>query len=78
MLVTLDVFSGRPNPSWQLADADVRQLIERMANRSVPSAEAGEDAGLGYRGLIVSAVHDDQVPSNLPPSFRIGNGQPAD
>lgn len=71
MFVTIDIFSGRPNPSWPLSDADVQQLLERFANRGLPAPESGEGV-LGYRGLVMSAESDDQLPPELPASFRIG------
>jgi hypothetical protein len=52
LIVELDVYSGRPNPRWELdergADA-LRQLVAGLA----PAAEAPpEPPGLGYRGLL--------------------------
>jgi hypothetical protein len=52
MLVELDVFSGRPNPRWQLdqpaADA-LRRLLSRL---TVATDRPLEPPGLGYRGFI--------------------------
>src|ERR1039457_1450086 len=53
--VMLNVYSGLPNPSWELSseesDAFVGQVGElRRATNSKPSAGLG---GLGYRGLLV-------------------------
>ncbi len=52
MLVELDVFSGRPNPRWELDEPrseELRQLQERLTstNRVPP-----EPPGLGYRGFV--------------------------
>ena len=53
MLVELDLFSGRPNPRWELtggaADA-LRGLLGRLA---VAHDEPPEPPGLGYRGFIL-------------------------
>ena len=55
--VELDVFSGRPNPSWTLTPAQgvkLRQLLRAV--RDLPKAhKRGPPAepGLGYRGLIL-------------------------
>jgi hypothetical protein len=51
MLVELDIFSGRPNPRWQLDERTSRELREllRRLRRSV--GPAIEPAGLGYRGF---------------------------
>jgi len=59
MLVELDLFSGRPNPSWQLTPAQGDEM--RAFVRSLPYAR-GRSAtapGLGYRGL---KVHDRGEP----------------
>lgn len=75
MIMTLDVFSGRPNPSWVLSQSDARQLLDRIAKRSVIEAETVDNV-LGYRGLVVPASSDEQLPENLPASFRIADGLP--
>ena len=50
--VELDIFSGRPNPTWTLSDADDADLRARLA--ALPSASAATlHSDLGYRGLIV-------------------------
>ena len=51
-VVSLDVFSGRPNPVWTLSPADtgaLRKLLDRLAASSCPSLPAQ----LGYRGFVV-------------------------
>ncbi len=76
MIVTLDAFSGRPNPSWNVSEEDRRQLVDRVANRALKAADAVDDV-LGYRGLIVSAERDDEVPEGFPASFRVGGELPS-
>src|SRR5262245_40576701 len=74
MIVTLDAFSGRPNPSWRISDKDNARLLERVAGRALTSSIEGEgDAPLGPRGFIISAVGDDDVPEGVPQAFRVGN-----
>lgn len=75
MIITLDVFSGRPNPSWKLSDKKGRELIERVAGRALADAGHGDNV-LGYRGIVVAAVGDDSLPPQMPGTFRIG-GAPA-
>jgi hypothetical protein len=71
MRVTLDIFSGRPNPSWVLDSANARRVAGRF------SATAGEAVGggvsiLGYRGFVISAEADDEPSSlGLPHTFRV-------
>jgi hypothetical protein len=73
MIVTLDVFSGRPNPSWTLSDKDKRELISRVAGKAVSAVHESEGP-LGFRGYIVSAASDDDdtaTSAGLPDMFRI-------
>ncbi len=77
MIITLDVFSGRPNPSWLLSQKDTHRLAERFSDRSLAEAEA-VDGVLGYRGLVVSATSDEQLPEGMPATFRVGGLLPAD
>jgi hypothetical protein len=73
MIVTLDVYSGRPNPSWRLSDKDHSRLLERVSGRALADeTEVASDAVLGPRGFVVSAARDDEVPEGVPFAFRIG------
>lgn len=54
LIVTLDLFSGLPNPFWSVAcdqAADLIQMIGAMATTATPA----EPPGLGYRGVAVAA-----------------------
>jgi len=76
MIVTLDVFSGRPNPSWTLSDKDKRELISRVASKAVSAVHENE-GHLGFRGYIVSMASDDDetaAAAGLPDTFRITSG----
>jgi len=73
MIVTLDIYSGRQNPSWRLSTKDASRLLERVADRAVAATEAS-DGILGYRGFVVTATSDEEVPSGLPQAFRVGGG----
>ena len=73
MLVTLDIFSGRRNPSWMLSDKKAKELVDRVANQAVAVAEANDgDYALGFRGLVVASTHDADAGASLPATFRIG------
>jgi hypothetical protein len=53
--VMLDVFSGRPNPTWNLTGRFGEELAKRL--RHLPSAgkqKAPSPPDLGYRGLRVT------------------------
>lgn len=53
-IVTLNIFSGRPNPRWILDDAAADELRERMYREpTLVSAAPPNLGGLGYRGLEV-------------------------
>jgi len=54
--VTLNIFSGRPNPSWVLTGEDEKQLIERLAvlEEVTDKRPSGVYGGLGYRGFTIT------------------------
>jgi hypothetical protein len=50
--VELDIFSGRPNPTWALTDSQTASLLEMLDG--LPQTESEPRPGdLGYRGMIV-------------------------
>jgi hypothetical protein len=54
--VILDIFAGRPNPSWILSEGQVRAL-EKLLGRDYKdksSVRLRRPPGLGYRGFIIS------------------------
>lgn len=56
VIVTLDMYSGRPNPSWVIPDAEVA-AFEQLMNRQraiSPLSSPASTGMLGYRGLIVT------------------------
>ncbi len=50
--VTLDVFSGRPNPAWVLDESEAHTLLEKLKNLP-PARNAFFSDKLGYRGFIL-------------------------
>ncbi|WP_372784564.1 hypothetical protein [Phenylobacterium sp.] len=54
--ITAEMFSGRPNPTWLLTEAEEAQLNERLAGlRTVTQQRSsGAFGGLGYRGMAIS------------------------
>ncbi|KAB8139820.1 hypothetical protein F8S13_26695 [Chloroflexia bacterium SDU3-3] len=51
--VTLDIFSGRPNPRWQIDDAETSAILAQLA-QLVPASKGFTPINkLGYRGFIV-------------------------
>ena len=55
--VELDVFSGRPNPSWALSDIE-RATFIKLAAGLATTAEQAYPGRLGYRGMMVSLRND--------------------
>jgi len=56
----LDVFSGRPNPHWQLSPEQERELRQRVDSLPPGTSQLPQPAGLGYRGVV---VHDPAAPT---------------
>lgn len=53
--VTLHIFSGRPDPVWELSETQSRQLAERLAAAPERSLQKppGLAGGIGYQGFTV-------------------------
>lgn len=58
--VTLHVFSGVPDPAWELTDAQTQELADRIAriDKTTLLKPPGIVGGLGYRGFSVQAVRE--------------------
>lgn len=53
MQVEVDMFSGRPNPHWELTVPESQDFAQRFKSLSIHKGEGAINEGLGYRGLIV-------------------------
>jgi hypothetical protein len=54
MYAEFDLFSGRPNPRWELTAEEDRELRKRLS--ALPEATQGAiSESLGYRGIVVTA-----------------------
>jgi len=71
MKITLNVFSGRENPSWELSEKDAKSFLERFAKKTVLSASEHQ-AQLGYSGFTAETFTDERLPDGIPSSFFIG------
>lgn len=72
--VELDVFSGRPNPTWEPGPSESGELLKQLS--LLPEADKNKamfNDGLGYRGFIVSVL-DESRPSSPPVIYRIYKG----
>ncbi|HXQ68328.1 MAG TPA: hypothetical protein VN980_17295 [Alphaproteobacteria bacterium] len=61
IFVTLDIFSGRPNPRWTLDSAAASSLFKRLAALVTESGSRLEPPGLGYRGLLVESEDGPRI-----------------
>ena len=72
VVVTLHIYSGRPDPSWELSDEQAAELAERIY--SIENATLLKPPGvvgnLGYSGFSISAVREKY----LEPSIYIHKG----
>jgi len=72
--ITVDIFSGRPNPVITVEGRQARDLLERMkpARQLTRGEMAAPEFRLGYRGLIIEQTR--VVNRALPRSFRVAAG----
>ena len=55
--VTLQIFSGRENPSWSLSEKQIDELLRLLNN--LPKAEPVDfQDGLGYSGFLVTLTEN--------------------
>lgn len=71
MKITIDIYSGRKNPEFDLNEKDAKKFMERFAGKTPLSAENVESP-LGFRGFLVEASTDVKLPDNIPTSFQVG------
>ena len=69
MQVEIDLFSGRPNPAWELTKTEVSELMARLATLPTGSPVVIPEV-LGYRGLHIGSLPDRQdknkpLPANM-------------
>ena len=54
MLVELDIFSGNPNPRWELDGSHSQRLLQIQDGLETSDLAPAEPPGLGYRGFRYS------------------------
>lgn len=72
--IEIDVFSGMPNPTFQLSAREEQELVDRMLAepaQMAPSSDPTETFGLGYRGIVARLAKTDDGPwsKTTPPSY---------
>lgn len=67
VIVTLDMYSGRPNPSWEVTDADAKKLRKLLGKKRKISTTSspGSTGLLGYRGLLIATADDPALPRTM-------------
>jgi hypothetical protein len=50
-VITLDLYSGRPNPTWSLSGAVTAELLHRLQALEASKVDTQEFDGLGYRAV---------------------------
>lgn len=55
-LVTLDVFSGRENPTWVIPDSEANDVRARIRDTGKGIASASPSDILGYRGIRITPI----------------------
>lgn len=72
--ITIDIFSGRPNPVIEVSGKEEREILERVKPaKKLPASDMGApEHVLGYRGLVVEQV--GSISRGLPKVFRVAAG----
>ncbi len=83
--IELDIFSGRPNPTWKLSEEEEKELLDIITSDPTqvsPVYSPEEVLGLGYRGLIVREIKTEksiwhktisEFEHHIPDEFRVGS-----
>jgi hypothetical protein len=72
--IELDVFSGRPNPSWELNPSESGELLKELSPLpETDKIKAEFNDGLGYRGFVIS-VNDADKANVKPEIYRVYKG----
>jgi hypothetical protein len=72
--ITIDIFSGRPNPVLEISGKQAREILERVkpAKPLSRAAMPAPEFRLGYRGLIIEQKRSTS--RGLPSLFRVAGG----
>src|SRR5262249_44131674 len=72
--ITIDIFSGRPNPVLEISGKQAREILERVrpAKPFSRSTMPAPEFRLGYRGLIIQQKRSTS--RGLPSMFRVAGG----
>ncbi|GHB74650.1 hypothetical protein GCM10010347_51380 [Streptomyces cirratus] len=78
--VTIEIYSGRPNPSWMVTDPDQVQRLMRLflRHRAGLAETPGSFMGVDFRGMRIDFASDTVRSLGLPPTVEIAGGGAAD
>jgi hypothetical protein len=62
--VEVDVFSGRPNPSWIFTKEDEAKLIALIYSLPATDTIKFHEEKLGFRGFIIDGINLNNIDSN--------------
>jgi hypothetical protein len=73
--ITVDVFSGRPNPTWIMDDKRGDDLLKKISRKRqiISKSDKGYN-GLGFRGIKLELLGDEASSYKLPSTFKIADG----
>jgi len=73
--ITVDVFSGRPNPTWIMDDKRGDDLLKKISRKKqiISRSDKGYN-GLGFRGIKLELLGDEASSNKLPSTFKIADG----
>lgn len=73
--ITVDVFSGRPNPTWIMGDKRGDELLKKISRKKqiISRSDKGYN-GLGFRGIKLELLGDETSSNKLPSTFKIADG----
>jgi hypothetical protein len=58
MQIELEVFSGRPNPTWALNDEEAKEFLAKFKSLTASDSHKPLYDGLGYRGFKATGFQD--------------------
>jgi hypothetical protein len=70
MKVELNIFSGRPNPTWALLNEQVIELLSKISSLK-PTGQIYAEPGLGYRGFTLRLEEENP---DIPRRIDINQG----
>jgi hypothetical protein len=75
LIVTVDIFSGRPNPTVVINDPDVVERVVGVAaeNPAVLASPGRGTSGLGFREVVVTQLEDDPRGRRVPQTFALAS-----